>query len=204
MTKLQVTQELVKRVLALTAIGRLSEAKGSAAEAVMDIALISMGIRDAGIVVVYKQYVDQVLDPKTLHVLGIECIKLSNNIAYMVFRANRPDLRIVAAAQAAAFGATTDTVQGIDVGKAWKDAGSAFGYIHPSSDGSTTGGLSFKVEGRIWRQPITIMGPQSVILEDPKLLPWAMARCKQTNKLLRVLFGKSHFAVCLASFKRHV
>ena len=198
--------------------GRFSEAKKKydAFQAVLDIALIAMGVRRAGIVVFHKSsslmaMIDS--SDETLASVGVGFVRLTDDGEFIngsavpcyVFTEaktrskNQPSLRQLALDHKACLGATADwsAAQRLPCDRAtkerghpWDTAGIAFGYIHPSPHAGLDGGLDFVVDGCLHNQKITeIMGPQSVALSDPALLPFAVKRCASANKALRRLIG---------------
>ena len=195
--------------------GRFGEAKSDAFRAVLDIALIAMGVRSAGIVVIHKSSsMTAMIDSsdETLAKIGVGFVHLTDDgdsssaVPCYVFTEakkrskSQPSLRQLALDHKACFGETDDwsAAQMLPCDKAtkerghpWETAGIAFGYIHPAPRAGLNGGLDFVVEGCLQhnKQITEIMGPQSVALSDPALLPFAVKRCASANKAMRKLIG---------------
>ena len=87
-------------------------------------------------------------------------------------------------------------------GGAWYDAGVVLGFIHPNTgEIKTTGSLNFQIKAQTCLY--SVMGPQSVDLNDPKLLAYAMDRCKNATRVLHKLgLQCTIYSCCTRVFRR--
>ena len=170
----------------------------------------ALRVRDAGLVVLEGSKVKDFVMTR-VDSIGIGMLQLSN-IAYFVYSLKKKrELLPIAEHHKRCFGVAVDwPKERLDLcgaingpGGALYDAGVSFGYIHPgtATDSSPDGGLTFWIRGILGdRRRLCVMGPQSVQLSDPKLLPYAIQRCNAACNALKKLMKANANVRCSASF----
>ena len=176
----------------------------------VDLALVSLGVRNAAIVSFHKEYLLYLLDEKdrTLEAMGIGCVQLVEKGEYIngavpcfVFRSSMAKLRQVGIDYKACFGVESDLSEWKILpcklavesrGHPWDTAGEAFGYFNVSPK-EPTGGINFSLYGSKFmsnKRPVgSIMGPQSISLSDPGVVKYAMDKSKRVTSALKKLIG---------------
>ena len=192
---------------------RFSGTKRDVASSVVDLALVSLGVRNAAIVVLHKDYLLYLLDfdekDKTLETMGIGFVRLvekgeyinGNIVPCFVFRSSMAKLRQVGLDYKACYGEELDWSDEKMItcksaaetrGHPWDTVGVALGYVNVSPK-EPTGGINFSLYGSGFmsnKRPIgSIMGPQSILFSDPEIVKYAIDKSKRATSALKKLIG---------------